>query len=195
MASDIQIISDAFINLGKKPVNSPLTDNPEEAAAKDIYDHLLPNVLTWHPWRFAMKNLSLTQVNEDSPFDRWQNVFELPGDLLLAYRTEPICDFEIFQDRLYTDQDVIKLEYTFEASEANFPPYFTDLMVLVLTARIAMTVTQQPTLAAFWQKEADRALAVARNLDSAIMPNPSIARDQIYEAHLGWGSTALNRFR
>lgn len=193
MASDIQIISDAFINLGKPPVNSPVTDNPIFAAAKDIYDHILPNVLTWHSWRFAMKNLSLTKVDEPSPFDRWSNVFELPGDMLLAYRTDPITDFEIFDSRLYTNLNVIKLEYLFQASEAVFPPYFTDLMVLVLTARIAMTVTQLADLAAFWQKEADRALIIARGLDSSIMPNPTVVRDALWEAHVGGANTAFRR--
>jgi hypothetical protein len=193
MASDIQIISDAFINLGKPPVNSPSTDNPIFAAAKDIYDHILPNVLTWHTWRFAMTNLSLTKLDEPSPFERWSNVFELPGDMLLAYRTDPSTDFEIFESRLYTNIDVIKLEYLFKASEAVFPPYFADLMVLVLTARIAMTVTQLADLAAFWQKEADRALIIARGLDSSIMPNPSVVRDPLWEAHVGGASTAFRR--
>ncbi len=193
MASDIEIISDAFINLGKQPVNSPSTDNPAFAAAKDIYDHILPNVLTLHPWRFAMRALELTKVDEESPFARWQNIFEMPGDMLLAYRTDPLAEFEIFENRLYTNLEVIQLEYVFKASEAVFPPYFTDLMVLVLTSRIAMTITQLADLAVFWRKEADRGLIIARGLDSSIMPNPSVVRDPIWEAHVGGTGSAFRR--
>lgn len=193
MASDIQIISGAFINLGKPPVSSPVTDNPIFSAAKDVYDQILPNVLTWHPWRFALKNLSLTKVDEESPFGRWSNVFELPGDMLLAYRTDPNTEFEIFENRLYTNLDVIKLEYTFQTSEAVFPPYFTDLMILVLTARITMTVTQLANLVPLWEKKADRGLIIARGLDSSIMPNPSIVRDPLWEAHVGGASAAFRR--
>lgn len=193
MASQVQIISDAFVNLGKPPVNSPVTDNPIFDAASGIYTRLLPSILTLHSWRFAMKNLQLTKLTEDSPFDRWDDVFEMPADMLLAYRTEPILNFEIFDSKLYTNAQQVKLEYVFQASEATFPPYFTDLMVLKLTARIAMTVTQLGTLAKFWEKEAQQQLVTARALDSSIMPNPSVVRDALWETHVGAGGFGFRR--
>lgn len=187
MASKVEIISDAFINLGNPPVSSPQTDNPLYAAASDIYDHLLPAVLALHTWRFAMKNFELTKLTEESPFGRWQSVFELPSDVLLPHTTDPITNYEIFGRKLYTNEDTIKLEYIFKASEADFPPYFTDAMVLILTARISMSVTQLPNLAAFWEKKGEAALILARSLDSQIMPNPVVVRDEIWSSHFGTG--------
>lgn len=185
MTSKVEIISDAFINLGSPPVSSPQTDNPLFTAASDIYDHLLPAVLSLHRWRFAMKNFSLTKLTETSPFDRWTNVFEVPADVLWISTTDPITNYEIFGRKLYTNENTIKLEYVFEAAESAFPPYFTDAMVLLLTARIAMTVTQLATLTAFWEKKAEAALILARSLDSQIQPNPVVLRDEIWASHFG----------
>lgn len=194
MASKVEIISDAFINLGSQPVSSPQTDNPIYTAASDIYDRLLPAVLTLHTWRFAMKNFELTKLTEPSPFERWQSVFEIPADTLLPYSTDPLSNYEIFGRKLYTNENEIKLEYIFQPSEADFPVYFTDAMILSLTARISMTVTQLSTLAAFWEKKAEAGLVLARSLDSQIMPNPVVIRDEIWASHFGT-SRLFGRFR
>lgn len=193
MASKIQIISDAFVNLGKAPVSSPQTDNPIFAAASGIYDRLVVSVLTMHPWRFAMKTFELNKLTETSPYDEWNEVFLIPGDVLLAYRTRPVVNFEIFGDRLYTNEIELSLDYIFQASEADFPAYFTDLMILQLSARIAMTVTQLPDLAAFWDKESTRQLVVAKFLDSSTMPNPSIIRNEIFSSHFALNSRGRGR--
>jgi len=192
MASKVQIISDAFVNLGKQTVSAPLVDNPIYAAASSIYDRLLPDILTMHPWRFAMKSFNLNRINEESLIARWPDIFQLPADLLLIYRTVPVLNYEVFGDRIYTNSTSLTLEYIFQASESGFPSYFTQLMVLQLTSRIAMTVTQLPELLQIWKQEAERQLIVARSIDSSIMPNPTIVRDPLVQAHFGSGRSISN---
>ncbi len=194
MATSIGIISAAFILLGQKPVSSPLTDNPEFAAAQDVYDLLLPDMLTVHTWRFASTTLQLSKSTEESPFDRWNNVFFMPGGQLISYRTDPTTNFEIYQNKLYTNKTSIKLEYVFKVSEANFPPYFTRLMAFQLAADIAMTVTQDFKIAAFWEKKAEMLLLSAKFRDSTIQPNPVPQRDEIYQAHFATGRITGGRF-
>lgn len=189
MASDIQIISDAFILLGKQPVSSPITDNPEFAAAKDIYDRLILDMLVIHPWRFAVKNLELSESTEPSPFDRWSKVFLMPGEQLLTYRTDPIINYEIFENKLYTNESSVKLEFVFKADESRFPPYFTRMVTFQLAADIAMTVTQSVAIAEFWEKKAEQQRLNATYLDSTIQPNPVIVRDAIWGSHFGSGRT------
>lgn len=195
MASAIEIISDAFVLLGKQAVSSPLTDNPIFSGVQDIYDRLVPAVLTHHPWRFAIKNFELSQVDEPSPFERWSNVFLLPAEELLIWRTDPIINYEIFENKLYTNQSEVKLEFLFRASESTFPPYFTRYLTFQLAADVAMTVTQNPTLASFWEKKAEVALINARALDSSIMPQTPIVRDAIWSSHFGAGRSEFIRTR
>lgn len=194
MASEVQIISDAFILLGKQPVSSPSTDNPEFAAASDIYDRLLPAVLTMHTWRFAVKNMQLSESTETSPFDRWSTVFLMPAEQLISFRTDPIIDYEIFENKLYTNENSVKLEFVFRASEGTFPPYFTRLMTFQLAADIAMTVTQDVSIAQYWEKKAEQQSLLARYLDSTVMPNPVVVRDSIWESHFGTGRVLGTRF-
>jgi len=183
MASKVQIISDAFVNLGKGVVSSPETDNPIFAAASSVYDRLLPSMLTIHPWRFAMKSFQLNKLNESSPYARWSAVFQIPGDVELIYRTDPLLNYEIFQNKLFTNSSSVLLEYLFLPKESEFPAYFTQLMIVKLTARIAMTVTQLDNLAAFWEKESIQQIALARAADSSMMPNIPVVRNAIYQSH------------
>lgn len=194
MASDIQIISDSFILLGKGPVSSPTTDNPEFSAAKDIYNRLLPAVLTMHTWRFAVKNAELDESTSISPFVRWSKVFLMPSDQLISFRTDPIINYEIFENKLYTNETSVKLEFVFKANESTFPPYFTRYITFQLAADIAMTVTQNVSIAQYWEKKAEKELLVSRYLDSTVMPNPVVIRDSIWEAHFGTGVSTGTRF-
>ena len=185
MASKVQIISDAFVNLGKQPVNSPLTDNPIYIAASGIYDRILPVVIVKHPWRFSIKTFELATLTDEIPFDRWSYVYQLPGEMLLLIRTDPLINFEIYGDKLYANVNELKIEYQYKASESEFPAHFADLMTLELTARIAMTVTQLGDLAQMWRTEAQKALMLARAIDSSMMPNQAVVRDRLISAHTG----------
>jgi len=185
MTSKVQIISDAFVNLGKQPVNSPLTDNLSYVAAAGIYDRILPIVLMKHPWRFSLKTFELATLTDTIPFDRWSYVYQLPADLLLIYRTDPLINYEIYGEKLYANVNELTLEYQYEPSESLFPYHFSELMTLELTARIAMMVTQLADLAKMWKQEAEKSLLLARALDSGMMPTQPVVRDSLVRAHSG----------
>ncbi len=198
MTSVIRIINNSFINLGKPPVidaGSPDT-NPQFSAAVDIYDELLEAILTQYPWRFAMKTFELNILVEPPPVDRWTKQAQIPADLLLIYRTEPIINYEVFRDKIYLlDVEDVKLDYIFRPLESEFPPYFSDAMILQLTSRIAMNVTQQPSVAEFWGVKAERILTIAKHLDSTIQPQPTPIRDALVSAHYGSSGLARGRGR
>lgn len=190
MASKPQIISLAFNLLGKPPVNDPTTGNPIEQAAADVYDLLLIDILTCHPWRFAMLTRELAKLAAKPPVDRWQFAFQLPSDLLLPYRTEPIMDYEIFENKMYTNNSEVTLDYLAKVDESRFPSYFTQLMVDELASRIAMLVTQNIQIEIERAKRALRTMLRAKNADSQQMPNPRIQRDEIIAAR-GGGPSSL----
>jgi hypothetical protein len=55
---------------------------------------------------------------------------------------------------LFTDEDVIVVDYQSEIAEADFPHYISELMILALTAEIAFPITDQANLAELYDRKA-----------------------------------------
>jgi hypothetical protein len=187
VATKINIISQAFVLLGKDVVTSldPDLDGGSRgiAAAEQIYDTLYPSLLTIHPWRFAMKSFLLNELVGPILLDRYTVVYQLPSDLVAIWKVDPISQFEIFEDELYSNRKDLKIEYVFQPDESAFPTYFTMMLIYQLAANIAMTITQQPSLAQLWNTKAEQALAQARFIDSKSRTNDVMNNGPLFASH------------
>lgn len=188
--SKVEIVSQAFSEIGSpRPVND-LNDTPVTAAASKRYDVLKMNALSSHPWRFAMQTVALAKLNEDPIPRQWQFAYLLPDKFLTAYRMRPNVNFEQFQDRFFMNynnangSDVI-LDFVADTSEANFPAYFVELMVKALASSLAMSVAQSEPLKQLFVEEYRSQMNISRSIDSQTTPSPKFNRDALIEAHLG----------
>ena len=105
MASKIKIVSDALNLLGQPPINDLDPATVESIAANiksglsNLYDTILPALLSSFPWHFSIKTKQLNILLEDPIQDIWQNKFQLPGDLLTLYRIYPLgTRYDIYED-------------------------------------------------------------------------------------------------
>lgn len=186
MATKVSIISQAFILLGSNPVNDIQSGNPIYAAVASLYDNIYPKLLAEHPWRFAKKLFALNLVNDTPPIEtHWTKIFQLPADLVRIWRTYPLCDYEIFGDKIYTNTNSLTLEYIYQVNESAFPYYFEWLMVLTLARDCALVVTQNATIKAGYDKDAALQNGMAKFLDSQSVPGTTPQRDGLYSAHYG----------
>lgn len=190
--SKVEIVSQAFSEIGSpRPVND-LNDTPTTAAASKRYDVLKLNALSSHPWRFAMNTVALAKLNEDPTPRQWQYAYLLPDKFLTAYRLRPNVDFEQFQDRIYTNynnaggSDLI-LDFVQDLSESNFPAYFVELMIKGLASSLAMSVAQSEPLKQLLVEEYRAQMNIARTIDSQTTPSPRFNRDELISAHRGAG--------
>ena len=180
MATDISMSSNALLLIGHSTINSFTDAGAGARAASNLYDTVYEDAITSYPWRFAMGKVALSKL-VDSPLNEWTNAFQLPGDLLLTYRTYPRSVFEIYEDKLYSDQDSIEIDYWFKPSEASLPPYFVKYMQYLLAAEFAISVTDNRTLAdTFNTKSAQQAL-IAMNRDSQGRTNHAIESSPFIE--------------
>lgn len=185
--SKVKILSAAFILLGKDAINDIVSTDKIVIAASQVYDYLKPDLLTAFPWRFAMLTRELNKLSTTPPVTRFANAFQLPPDMLLAYRPEDLINYEIYEDMLYTNNSQVKLDYIHPATENEFPPYFVRAINHTLAAEIAMTVTQTITIAEYWEKISERSLIRAKARDSQQMPNPFVRRDPLITARFSGG--------
>ena len=105
------------------------------------------------------------QTVTGAPVNKWTKKYQLPsarmGEIQAVYNTtstgsgiQPITTFELFGDELFTDEAVIVVDFQSEIGEADFPHYLSELMILALTAEIAVPITDQANLAELYDRKA-----------------------------------------
>lgn len=184
--SKVLIISNAFILLGKQPIQSIDTGNPVQAAASTIYDSVMPSLLAERPWRFALKQFNLNKLVDTPLIEEFSYIYQLPADYLTAYRVYPNSAYAIYIDKLYSNQSSLMLEYIYQVDESLFSDNFVLMLTYAMASNIAMTLTQQVNLADFWQKRQFEQMAIAASTDALAMPNTYIQNDAFYTAHVGY---------
>lgn len=130
-SSKISIISKALVLCGEAPLNS-LSDNRYGATVgSNLFEVIYENELQSNRWRFCCTKKQLTQLLA-SPLNEWQFAFQLPSDMLLPIGSFPKTKYEIYGDRVYTNQSTFALEYMFKPEVNQMPAYFSLLMSYAL---------------------------------------------------------------
>ena len=173
MATDISMCSNALLLLGHSTINAFTDVGAGAKAANNLYETVYEDALTGYPWRFAMGKVALSKLVA-APLNEWLNGFQLPGDLLLVYRTYPRSNFEIYEDVLYSDQDTVEIDYWFKPEETTLPPYFVKYLQYALAAEFAISVTDNRTLAETFDAKATQQKMIAMNRDSQGRTNNAI---------------------
>lgn len=187
MTSKIDIISAAFILLGRAPITDISSSaDPIVVGASKLYDIMVPSILTRHDWNFSIASFNLNIVNVTPDVLDWTYEAQLPVDYLKLMRLYPNQNYAIYKDKVYLNQNNTQIIYTSEISESLFPPFFTDYLVFELASRIAMPISQTPEIAQFWFEEAKNARVKALSIDSNMVPNIPIQKDALLAAHYGY---------
>ncbi len=143
----VQIISNALLQLGHKPISSLIDGDQMVVAAEAAYDMKLPSVLSSGNWRFACQIQVLEQLVEDIPTEwRWQAVYLLPAGYLKTIRVIPnIYVWEIYKDnKVYSYYNgPLAMEYIFQPDVSRFPAHFVDYFTYEISAYLALTNAQK----------------------------------------------------
>lgn len=157
--SAVSICSDALILLGAKPISS-FNDGTDEANTADrLYPNVRDMTLSMYPWSFAYKKLKLSRLL-GTPINEWRYMFQMPGDRLAVpravFRSEsvgarPFKDWEILGDKIYTNEEVIVIDYPYQTEEFAMPQYFVQLLKYMMAWHLAYPITEQETKTQYWQ--------------------------------------------
>jgi hypothetical protein len=148
----IGLISKALILIGETPLNS-LSDNRYGATVgANLFELLYENELQSNRWRFACAKKSLSRLVA-TPLNEWTYAYQLPSDMLLPIGVFPPAPYEIYADRVYTDETSIDLEYMFKPDITSVPAYFSAMMVYALARDMVKPITESETaVSTFHQK-------------------------------------------
>lgn len=169
--TDIDICARALILIGASPITSFSDGTTEATVASNLYEDTVKDLLSRHRWRFATGQVQLSRLTA-VPDARWDAAFQLPADQILVHAVmvnDNVIPYDRYQDMIYcnaTIEEEVYLDYSFQATEDNWPPYFVTLVQYQLASIFAYSVAAQEALAEMWEKKALRQLAASRSLDS-----------------------------
>jgi hypothetical protein len=173
MTSKISICSNALILLGDKPISNFDESGAGALAAANLYESSYLNILSMHRWRFATKKATLSRLTT-KPKNQWQYQYQLPIDLVAPITTYPVTDYELYADKLYSNNNSCELDYVYRVDESQLPAFFIKTMEFYMAMQFAIPVTGNSQRMAEMQNLFSQQLKNAKNVDSTIRPNAGI---------------------
>ena len=165
------ICSKALVLVGANTITSFSESTTESKVANQLYESTLENLLTRTRWRFAAKQAQLSR-NASAPTARWSAKYAVPSGTLLIHTVtvnDNVIEFDRYESDILCDassSDTVVADYTFQPSEANFPPYFKQALVFELASLFAGAIARNDTLSTLYQNRAIAQMAIARAQDS-----------------------------
>jgi len=155
--TDVSICARALVLLGAQPINSLDDDTDNARLCALVYPALKNTIMSKFGWRFLMVKKALT-MDAQAPVNEWKYSFIIPGEALSVPHAifysqgDKVAagDFEVFGRRVSTDNAAMYMDYVVSKPEAEWMPWFVDLMVKALCAEIAFGVTDQQSVADNW---------------------------------------------
>lgn len=169
--TSIDLASNALLLIGEETISSFTDDTTAALVAANLYAPTYEGLLTLHPWRFASTKAQLARLVA-APINQWKYAFQLPNDFLVAQHVDRGNDnFQIYADKLYTDQPTMILDYTYKPDESYLPAYFTELLEYKLASIFAIPITESATKADYYASIANTQLTRAKTIDSQSTPS------------------------
>jgi len=175
--TSIDIASKALLLIGESPISSFTEDSTAALIAANLYEASYESLLTLHPWRFASTKAQLSRLTA-APANEWKYAFQLPADFLVAQHIDTNNDnYQIYSDKLYSDNTSIILDYTYKPDESYLPAYFTELLELRLASVFAIPITESATRGEYYATLAEKQMSRAKTVDSQATPSIGPNRD------------------
>lgn len=196
----VTVINRALARIGCLPIQSTASPGPAGIGVVNTYSSILDDLLSKYPWSFTKKFAGLVK-STDAPIVNWTYRFVLPPDRIALPRAyydsatsrRPLTRFEIEAKHVLCNSSTLFCAYQFRPDPNSWPGYFSELMVLCLSAEYALEVREDPTLRDTIRKDAyghpqyqgeGGQFKVASDLDAQAQPSeqPDGGRNPLVDA-------------
>ena len=169
--SSIDIASRALVLIGAEPITSFDSSSTEALVASNMYEDTVRATLSTARWRFATEQSQLSQLT-DTPTGRFDIAHQLPSNFLVLHGVtinDRLINYTVYGDKVFSDSttaDVLIADYTFRATEDNFPSYFSLALEYALASIFATSIARDDNLMVVIERKAEQLMAKARNIDA-----------------------------
>lgn len=165
----VQICSRALVLLGQRPISSFDEVGASGQVVNTLYESTLNALISAHRWSFTKKKARLARLVE-TPQNTWNYKFQLPADMLSILGTSDRSEFDVFGDKLFSNQEDVSIDYIYRPNESFFPPLFTETLEYYLASKFAIPITDSKTNAELYYSLFDRQLKKAKSVDAQSVP-------------------------
>jgi len=189
-SSVVQIVSNASMLLGGRPINDLAEDNDRTRLASNLWPMVRNYVLRRHPWNCAVKRVTLSPDVTAPEFD-WAFQFTLPNDYMRMLSVgERGCeeDFKIESGKLMLNTNIALVRYIWRNEN---PATYDDLLVYGLTcamkAVMAYPITQSTSLEQLIEEGLKDVMRQARAVDGQDETPETMGDSPLLNSRFGTG--------
>lgn len=165
MTTSISIASQALLLLRANTINSFSDETNEAEVSSVLYEDHVKNLLSLHPWTFATKKRQLSQ-DTTAPINEYTYSHIIPAEVILLWAVfnsdqvgaNPVTDYDIYgtdtSRRIFSNYSTLYADYVIYPDENVWPAYFVEFAVNSLAAKLAIPVTGNADLAAYYNTQA-----------------------------------------
>lgn len=161
MATNVTVASQALNLLRESTITSFSDGSTAAEIANNFYTDFISDIFGRYPWSFAKKRAALV-VDSTDPVNEWTYSHQIPSDAIRVIAiydssvvgAKPITRWDRIGPYIHSDSATLWMEYTYYIGEAMWPGYFIQYAVAALAALLAMPITDDPDLAAYWKRVA-----------------------------------------
>ena len=160
--TDVSLVNRGLTRLGLKTIAGFAEDSDKARTSDLMYPGIRDSIIAMHPWRFATGKGTLNRLTS-TPINEWKYAYQLPTNLIAGpyalfnsaqTGALPMTRFEIFEDKVYTDEEKVVVDYRFQPAEARFPPLFQELVVYAFAAAVGPILTDNAKMATLYHEAA-----------------------------------------
>jgi len=169
MLNKIEILQQAYGLIGKY-FNDINDLGPSGDWASKHYDLVVKSIIQNDYWPFANAQRELARLSE-TPLAGWQYAYQLPSDYLTANYVEDTLRYYIFEDKLYSDNDKVILNYRFMPSNSRFRANFTIYLVYRIATDLGLNSQVTEKYLSYLIQETEKLRISAASANSKEVPN------------------------
>lgn len=185
MEKKVEICSNALLFLGHNPISSFNEPGAGALLSKSLYESTYRDFLSSSNWNFAKKYSNLNRLTGTPDHPEYQYIFQLPVDYLRLDSTIPAIDYEIMEDKIYTNQPEVHVEYVYRVKEEYLPPYAIKALQFLMASTLAVPLTVDVAKAEYYNHQYEIQKVRAMSIDSQNDPSDGWTETPILDVRFG----------
>jgi hypothetical protein len=142
-ATQVNIVNMALRSIGVARITALSDDSEQARVMTDLYEHIRDEMISLHPWNFAIEYSDTLAENVDTPDFDYDYSYALPAGCLRVIELEDAEDeFKVVGGNLFTDTQDPKIKYIKQVTTtSNFSKSFVTAFAARLAAEACFTLT------------------------------------------------------
>lgn len=171
MTTSLSICSSALLMIGADEISSFEEGSREAKLCANLYDVTLDELLQLYPWRFATAQKQLGRLAAD-PLFGYRHAFQLPADMLRVLATDTGRDYRLFENKLYSNAQTMRITYLQRPTEEKLPAYFVRALELKMAEILALALQEDSAKSRLMAEKAQAQVLRARGVDAQQQTTP-----------------------